>query len=374
MRLAVNCEAGLLLSTVDEGRSMKRRDFLPWATAIVGTAQLAARATAARGRKIRIGQIGVSHGHANKIGVYRQSDEYEVVGIVEPDENLRQRASDQAAFRDLPWMSLEQLLNQSALDAVLIETTPRDSLAAAEACILAGKHVHLDKPAGESLSHFERLLDRAKADRLLVQMGYMYRYNPGVTLLHQCLQEGWLGDVFEVHAVMSKVLPPADRILLSVYPGGMMFELGCHLIDLIVGMLGEPQKVNPFVQHVSQNSDALQDNMLAVLEYPRALASVKSSAQEVDGFARRHLVVCGTRGTLRIQPLDNPTVHLTLSEVHAPYRKGYQEIELPQYSRYVADAAMMAAVIRGERQPDYSYDHDLAVQRTVLAASGCPLD
>ena len=42
--------------------------------------------------RIRIGQIGVGHGHATKLSVYRQSPEYEVVGIVEPDASLRARA------------------------------------------------------------------------------------------------------------------------------------------------------------------------------------------------------------------------------------------------------------------------------------------
>ena len=45
----------------------------------------------------------------------------------------------------------------------------------------------------------------------MIQMGYMYRYNPGVVLLREFLQQGWLGEVFEVHAVMSKVVSPPLR-------------------------------------------------------------------------------------------------------------------------------------------------------------------
>ncbi len=40
-------------------------------------------------RRIKIGQIGVGHAHASKLAVFRQSDDYEVVGIVEPDDKLR---------------------------------------------------------------------------------------------------------------------------------------------------------------------------------------------------------------------------------------------------------------------------------------------
>ncbi len=44
-------------------------------------------------RRIKIGQIGVGHAHASKLAVYRASPEYEVVGICEPNETLRNSAS-----------------------------------------------------------------------------------------------------------------------------------------------------------------------------------------------------------------------------------------------------------------------------------------
>lgn len=321
---------------------------------------------------IRIGQIGVGHAHASKLSVYRASPDYDVVGIAEPDEGLRRKAESQAPYRDLPWMTVEQLLNSPGLQAVLVETRVRDLLPTAEACLAAGKHIHLDKPAGESLPTFRRLLDAAARQGLLVQMGYMYRYNPAVMLLREFLREGWLGEVFEVHAVMSKVVDPASRRELAEHRGGMMFELGCHLLDLVVGILGAPDDVAGFSQ--SAIDDGLADNMLAVLTYPRAIASVKSSAVEYDGGARRHLVVCGTSGTFHVQPLDNPTARVTLSQARGDYRRGPQEATFPKYARYVDDAADMARIIRGEKPTDFPYAHDLAVQTTLLRACGLPLE
>jgi predicted dehydrogenase len=115
--------------------------------------------------------------------------------------------------------------------------------------------------------------------------------------------------------------------------------------------------------------------MLAVFEYPKALATVKSSGVEVDGGARRHFVLCGTEGTVHIQPLDSPkVVKLTLSRERSKYKQGFQELEVQPYQRYVGDAADFAKVIRGEKILDWSPMHDLAVQETVLRASGCPTD
>jgi predicted dehydrogenase len=348
---------------------MQRRHFLQQVAASAAVLSTSA-STSAQGAKprIKIGQIGVGHAHAAKLGVYRKSADYEVVGIVEPDESLRKRAEANAAFKDLKWMTREQLLNVDGLQAVLVETKVKDLLDNAEVCVKAGKHVGIDKPAGESLPQFRRILESATRQKLIVQMGYMYRYNPAVVLLQEFLKKGWLGEVFEVHTVMSKVVDAASRKELTPYRGGMMFELGCHVIDLVVGVLGKPNEVIGHNRHVSKLDDGLLDNMLAVFTYPKALATVKASAMEVEGFARRHLVVCGSEGTFHIQPLDNPAAKIALSTAREGYKKGYQDVTFPKYERYVDDAADMVKIIRGEKEFAFKPEHDLAVQESLLKA------
>ncbi|HEY2415125.1 MAG TPA: Gfo/Idh/MocA family oxidoreductase [Pirellulaceae bacterium] len=352
--------------------SISRRQVLA-ASAAFGAA-VASRAEFAtadeRKPRLKIGQIGVGHAHATKLSVYRESPDYEVVGIFEPDKELRERAKEQPAFRDVPFITEEQLLNTAGLSAVLVETHVRDLLSTAQRCVDAGKHIHLDKPAGNSLPMYRKLLDAAAKKNLLVQMGYMYRYSAAVVLLRQFLKDGWLGDVFEVHTVMSKVVGDAERKNLAQFPGGIMFELGCHVIDLVVGVVGKPDKVNAFPRHSGKQNDGLADNMLAALEYPKATATVKSSAEEVDGGSRRHFVVCGTSGTFHIQPLDNPGARVTLDRQRGEYKRGTHEVSFPKFTRYVGDAADMARIIRGEKETDFPYSHDLAVQQTVLLASG----
>lgn len=354
--------------------TLDRRTFLGTTCAGIALAGQGLATASEKSPKIRVGQIGVGHPHATKISVYRNSPSYEVVGIVEPDPQLRAKAQEQEAYKGLPWLSQEQLLNDSSVQVVLVETRVRDLLSVAEASIRAGKHIHLDKPAGASFPQFERILAEAGKRELLVQMGYMYRYSPAVLLLKEFLQKGWLGEIFEVHTVMSKVLDSPERIAKAEFSGGIMFELGGHILDLVVGILGEPEDVTPYIRHSAPDKDLLQDNMLAVLQYPKALATVKSTAQEVDGGARRHLVVCGTLGTFHIQPLDAPAVRLTLSKPAGDYKAGTHELQFPKFVRYVADAEDMACILRGEKESDFSNKHDLTVQRTLLKACQMPLD
>lgn len=350
-----------------------RRQVLRASAVTIGTLLGQGGSAAEPKARIKIGQIGVGHAHASKLSVYRASPDYEVVGVVEPDEGLRKAAENAAPYKGLKWLTRDQLLETPGLQAVLVETRVRDLLDNAEACVAAGKHVHIDKPAGESLPQFRRVLEAAAKKKLLVQMGYMYRYNPAVVLLREFLRKGWLGEVFEVHAVMSKVVDPAGRRALAGYKGGMMFELGCHILDLVIGVLGKPQTVASFNRHSATLDDGLLDNMLAVLGYPKATATVKSSALEVEGGDRRHLAVCGTEGTFHIQPLDNPAARVSLSQARGEYKKGTQDVKFPKYTRYVEDAADMAKVIRGEKAADFRVEHDLAVQETLLRACGLPL-
>src|SRR3954451_20896358 len=104
--------------------SMRRRTFLQLASAALAAPTLADPPRP----RIQIGQIGVGHAHASKLAAYRRSADYEVVGVVEPDEALRKRAEATAAFRDVKWLSREQLLDTPGLQAVLVETRVADLL------------------------------------------------------------------------------------------------------------------------------------------------------------------------------------------------------------------------------------------------------
>ena len=57
-----------------------------------------------------------------------------------------------------------------------------------------------------------------------------------------------------------------------------MFELGSHMIEAIVRLLGKPTKVTPFLFTHGRFNDSFIDNSVAIFEYPRAIASVYSAA------------------------------------------------------------------------------------------------
>ncbi len=323
-------------------------------------------------RRIRVGQIGTKHGHAS--GKFetltKLSEHFEVVGVVEEDAAQRDRVQKTAPFQSCTWLTVDQLLSQPGLQLVLIETEIDQLLNMAEKCLRASLHVHLDKPAGASMEQFQRVAKVATETKRIIQLGYMFRSNPAFQFLFKAVKQGWLGEVFEIHGVISKKLASSDRADPTRYRGGSMFELGCHLIDAVVTILGKPQSITPFNTKTTPEVDQLNDNCLSVFRYPKATASIRSSMVEIDGGRRRQLVVCGTKGTIEILPLEPPQLTLTLEQAIGGFRKGTQNVELPKMTgRYDGDLLSLVSAIRGENEYPYSLQHDLTVQECVLKAS-----
>ena len=235
-------------------------------------------------QRIKIGQIGTGHEHASgKMSTFRKlSDHYEVVGIVEPDPELRKRRQGHAAYRGLTWMTEEQLFNTQGLEAVAVEVDSDDDhlMDVAGRSINAGMHIHLDKPGGESFRKFKNVLDEAGRRNLTVQLGYMYRNNPAVQFCQRAVRRGWLGQVFEVHCVMSRMHSVPYRKYLSQFRGGTMFIFACHLIDLVVSLLGKPDGIVSYQRQTRSDVNVeMCDNGLIVFEYPRATVTIRTNFQ-----------------------------------------------------------------------------------------------
>lgn len=349
------------------------------------TATLVAPATDESGIadvRIRIGQLGIGHNHAaDKMAALRKlTDQFEVVGVAEPNPEWRRKRESDPAYRGLPWLTEEELLNTPGLQAVAVETDGFDLVPTAQRCAERGLHIHLDKPGGESLPAFRRLLETCERKRLALQLAYVYRYNPAIRFAVDAVKAGWLGDVFELHAVMSRYDGDNDayRRWLAQFKGGAMYIFAGYLVDVVVTMMGRPDKVTPFLKYT--RDDGLVDNGLAVLEYARASATVRVSVEEVDGMKHRRLIVCGTQGTVEICPLEAPAARycsdplvarLTLKRAVPGFEAGTHRVDCgPLGDRYAAQLREFAEVIRGEKANPFDYRHELLVQETLLAAAG----
>ena len=318
---------------------------------------------------MRFAQFGVGHSHAaGKAQVLAASPDVEMYGVWEPDAARRAAAGAQAAYAGVRWLrDADDVLGNPTVEAVAVEGDVFQSVAWAQRAVDAGKHMWLDKPAGLTMEPFRRLVETARARNLLVQLGYMFRYNRGAQFLLDWARSGRLGDVHAVQGRISLTVAQSERALLPQLPGGPAFEILCHVIDLVVALLGRPQHVTGILRDHAAALAGAVNNTAVILEYPRALAVLQSTAFEVDHGARR-LEVHGTRGSVALGPIEPPAVRLSLDADRDGFRKGPQQVAVPDEPRYVRSLQAIVGVIRGERAPDRSLDHELAVHETILRA------
>lgn len=325
---------------------------------------------------VKIGQIGIAHDHS--IGfmecIRKYPDVFEIVGIAEQDPENIKKYGQNPCYDGIPFMSIDELLDYPGLEAVMIETEELKLIKMAQLCVDRGLHVHIDKPAGDSVEDFEKLLDTAKAKNLIVQMGYMYRYNPAVQYCLNAVKNGELGVIYQVDAIMDSWYPPEKRVWTNQFPGGNMFFLGCHMVDLVLLMQGLPERIIPFNKSSGIDGVTAIDHGFAVFEYKNGISTVRATLTECIGFQRRQLVVCGDKGVIEIKPLETtdgvPISELSISFEHA-FNGKYEVLRFPEAAgRYDAMMLDFAEMVKGKKQNPFTYEYELMVQKALLSACG----
>ena len=333
-------------------------------------------------KKIRIGHIGVSHDHSSGTlaCVRKYPDVFDVIGIVEKNDAVRERWQNAPEYRDLPWMTEDELYN-AGVDAVLVEGFELDLPYDAHTWLKKGVHVHMDKPAGGDIHEYEALLRLAKQKNLTVHLGYMFRYNPAWLDCLALLEEGRLGEIFEVDAIMNTAHALEKKKWLKHFAAGNMFFLGCHMADLVFRLLGTPEKITVYNRSTGIDGLDVIDYGHAVWEYPHAVATIRATSTEINGGSRRQLVVCGSKGTYQIMPLESPTRTMysdtTMLRHHGSYSDDYasEERKLPPVAGRYDDMMLdFAAMVRGEKQNPYSYEYEYQLHRCILASCGEDID
>ena len=328
------------------------------------------------GKRIKIGQIGLAHAHGEgKMHAVRKFPElFEVVGYSESNDEIVKMRAEKDAYKGLLRMSEEELL--SKVDAVLVECEIKRLTEVAEKCIKLGKHIHLDKPTTGSVEKYTEIINMAREKGLIVQLGYMYRYNPAIMKSFDMIKNGEIGSIHTINAEMSTHHYADSKTKMGRYKGGTMFVMGSHLIDLIVYLLGEPEKVASFFKNTGYDGIDFEDNNLAVLEYEKAIARVYASSVEVNGWGRRQFVVCGEKGTISILPIEND-VAMTFSDMNIAHKKHYSDAkekiditDIPKDSRYDTMVQDFAAYINGTLENPFTYDHEISVHKVLTQICG----
>ena len=337
--------------------SITRRAFVPSALAAIA---------AADAPRVKIGFLGASHAHGStKVKLVLASPRFELAGAAEDDTPTRAMLEKNG----VRLLTREQLLGDASIQAIAVESQPKDHARDTLAALNAGKHVHVEKPPADNMKALREIVALARRKNLLLQVGYMWRQHPGTNAVIEAVRKGWLGKVYYVRGSMNTNLTPELRRDYALYRGGHMFDLNCHVIDFFVRLMGRPQKVSPFLRSDGGFGDKMNDNTLAVFEWREALGVVNGSSMRPNQFMHRSIEVAGANGTAILATIEPPALTIDLAKPAGPYKTGRNTVRLAAYVRHEGEFRELADSIVNRKPLSVTLDEDLAVHETLLRAS-----
>jgi predicted dehydrogenase len=329
-------------------------------------------------RPIRTLFYGVTHEHAEGkfATLLRMPETFEIVGIV--DDRPRgtgfyvDTQLEPAGYRIV---SEEDAFTIPDIEAVFVETTNADLMRVAQECAKRGIPMHCDKPCGPCMEPYASVVETCRRGNIPMQIGYMYRANPAVQFALRAVRAGWLGDIVFVEADMNHDYGKdgyADYI--SSFPGGILYNLGCHLVDMVAPMLdGLPVRVTADIGDAPGDPEGSRTRAAAFLQWPTADVLIRTSSRAPGSLPCRRLRVDGTNGTIDLCPIErfdgqNLKLQMTLARPAGGYAPGCHTIDFGALSdRYADQLREFAQIVRGEIPNDPgAYDRDLRVHQIHL--------
>jgi predicted dehydrogenase len=246
-----------------------------------------------------LGAGDVSSLHAEGV---RQCADAKLVGLWNrsPDRGAERAAQ----FGCKTYPSAEALVSDPEVDAVSVLTNLETHLQYALLAIRAGKHVLVEKPAGNSVQEIEQMKTAADKSGVLCVPVHNYIYEPGINRTRELLQQGKLGNLVSLYILYNIHHP--ERVTLR-YPG-VIRQILTHHAYMTLYLAGEPASLSALKSTLNDGT-VPQENLAMVTMKMKsgALAHLCASFASDDhsGDPWTFLVkVIGTKGATRFSYRD----------------------------------------------------------------------
>ena len=272
--------------------------------------------------------------------------------------------------------SVEELTSGGHADAAVIAVSHDDLVPITNACIEAGLHVLVEKPAGLHAAEVAGVVEAAHSRGLTYMPAYCLRFNDVRTRARDLVRRGVVGNIRTLAA--AKGSPPLPGWLADpARGGGQLLFLGSHLVDQLLWLHRQP--VVRAYAHITFRDDTGSDESISgVIEFADGVSATISLSQAA-GVPYDHLEITGDRGRIR-SDWKSGQIDIESANAHE-YRLPTVEFVQsdPLQPMYDAEMAEFAASVRLGRPPSVD-GHDAVRTLKVLdalrasAERGAPVD
>jgi predicted dehydrogenase len=259
-------------------------------------------------RPIRIGVVGLGYWGPNLARNFAALPGCELAWLCDASPQARERLAPSFPSARTT-ADLDDLLNDPALDAIVLATPVPTHAELAIRVAEAGKHCFVEKPLATTAADAEAAVTAAERAGRILMVGHLLEYHPAIDRLKALLDEGELGGLYYVYG---------NRLNLGKLRAeeNALWSLGAHDVSVVLRLIGE-EPVECSAHGESYVREGVQDVVFCYLRFPSGL-SAHLHLSWLDPHKERRLTVVGAR---RMATFDDMAVEGKLTV----YDKGFDE-------------------------------------------------
>ena len=305
-------------------------------------------------RKIRIGLVGcgrISGRHFDAIKAH--AERIELVAVCDSELALAQRHAE--AF-DVPGFgSVEELLENSDADMVVLCTPsglhPSQTVQVAQ----AGKHVITEKPMATRLADGKRMVSACDEAGVRLFVVKQNRLNPTLQLLKSALAKRRFGRIYMVNVNVFWTRPQSyyDQAKWRgtwEFDGGAFMNQASHYIDLLDWLVGPIESVHAYTSTLERDIEVEDTGVANVKWRSGALGSVNVTMLTYPKNLEGSITILGEKGTVQVGGI-------AVNEI-----KHWEFLDAEEDDAKVHDASYQTSSVYGIGHPMY-YDNVIKVIR-----------
>lgn len=317
---------------------------------------------------MRVAVIGVGAMGRNHARVYNEMPNVELVAVSDTDAR---RADEIARLHGArAYTDYRAMLDEARPDAVTIAVPTQNHYQVTLDALEAGCHVLVEKPIAATLEEGQRMIARAAELGRVLAVGHIERYNPAIIELKRRLDNGELGQLFQLHARRLGPFPARVRDV------GVIVDLAPHDLDIMRYLTGK-QVVRLYAETEQEIHTAHEDLFAGLLRFEGGIVGVL----EINWLTPtkvRELSVTGQRGMFLANLLTQDLYFYENDEAgkmewgHLSLLRGVSEgqmvrLKLNRREPLRAEAEAFIAAAQGEQASIVSGQDGLAVLELAQA-------
>jgi inositol 2-dehydrogenase len=321
--------------------------------------------------RVRIGLIGC--GRMGATLIHHLAYTVEQADLVAVADANREKGAEVAARYQVAQVydDYEALLARDDLAAVVIATPTGTHVEVIKAAAAAGKQIFTEKPLAMTLAGCDEAIATARQAGVLLQVGFMRRFDPSYLAAKQQIEQGVIGQPVLFKSLSRDPYRTSLEFARRENGGGMILDMGVHDFDLGRWLMGS-EVVRVYSEGTCMAFPELKevgdiDNALVNLRFANgAVGNVDLSRNAVYGYDIQTEVL-GTEGSLRIGRLQHTSAVLL-------DRRGVTHDTLPYFverfaDAYAAEIRHFVAAVADGRPPAVSGEDARAATAIGVAAT-----